>query len=208
MKIIATFSPKGGSGKTTITANLASYAVTMGKKVCLYDNDPQLSITEYFNNVSEKYKPQQIESNLNTAPKQGTDFVFVDCEPSIKGFIPSKDFLIIAPTLSSRLDLHSYRFILELESKGYDVIRVINKYSMTRNNDKATLEALSPCCVISQNSAIEFAMSNQKTIWNSNHPNGKRARNQFSYLFERMMIGSAETLNHEDITRIGLLGKK
>lgn len=206
--LIACYSPKGGTGKTTISTQLATSARILGKNVCFYDLDPQLSATEYFNSIGEKFRPQQIESDFNVPPKEGTNFVFLDCEPSSLRFIPPKDFLIIAPTLASRLDLHAYRHILELEKNGYRVIRVINQYSMVRNDDADTLKALNPCCVISQNSAIKTAMNNNKTIWNSNHPNGKRAKYQFRYLIERITEGYAEELTNNDITRIGLLGKK
>ena len=206
--LIACYSPKGGTGKTTISTQLASSARVLDNKVCFYDLDPQLSATEYFNSVHEKFRPQTILSNFEEAPPKDVDFIFLDCEPSSLRFIPPKDFLIIAPTLASRLDLHAYRHIFELEQQGYNVIRVINQYSMVRIDDSDTLKALNPCCVISQNAAIKAAMNNNKTVWNSNHPNGKRAKFQFSYLIQRIMKGSAETLTNDDITMIGLFGVK
>jgi cellulose biosynthesis protein BcsQ len=44
---IAIFNHKGGVGKTTLTVNLASALVDMGKRVLIVDSDPQANITSY-----------------------------------------------------------------------------------------------------------------------------------------------------------------
>ena len=47
MKIIAVLSQKGGSGKTTLSINLAIAAAKAGKQVVLIDIDPQQSAARW-----------------------------------------------------------------------------------------------------------------------------------------------------------------
>lgn len=204
-ELLAFFSPKGGSGKTTISTQCATSAKKYGKRVVFYDLDPQKTATFYFSRIDEKYRPDVILHDFNQAPPIETDFIMLDCEPSMR-FIPPKEFKIIAPTLASSLDLHSYRKIFELEKKGYQVLRVLNQFSMVRNDDSEVRKQLEPCILISANSGIRFAMNNGKTIWNSNHPGGKRAKNQFNYLISRIVKGTAETLTDEEFSQIMILG--
>src|SRR6202161_2899078 len=55
MQRILVLNPKGGSGKTTIATNLASYYSGAGQRPLLSDNDPQGSSTRWL----KKRKPEQ-----------------------------------------------------------------------------------------------------------------------------------------------------
>src|SRR5260370_2085307 len=55
MQRILVLNPKGGSGKTTIATNLASYFASQGDRTLLSDNDPQGSSTRWL----KKRKPEQ-----------------------------------------------------------------------------------------------------------------------------------------------------
>lgn len=55
MQRILVLNPKGGSGKTTIATNLASYFASRGDRPLLIDNDPQGSSTRWL----QKRKPHQ-----------------------------------------------------------------------------------------------------------------------------------------------------
>jgi chromosome partitioning protein len=55
MQRILVLNPKGGSGKTTLATNLASYYASMGDRPLLSDNDPQGSSTRWL----KKRKPEQ-----------------------------------------------------------------------------------------------------------------------------------------------------
>jgi chromosome partitioning protein len=55
MQRILVLNPKGGSGKTTIATNLASYFASQGDRPLLTDNDPQGSSTRWW----KKRKPEQ-----------------------------------------------------------------------------------------------------------------------------------------------------
>lgn len=205
--LLAFYSPKGGSGKTTLSTQLAISAKQFGAKVCFYDLDPQKTASFYFLYINPKYQPDIVYNDFSQIPPDDCDFIIIDCEPSTR-FIPPKEFLIVAPTLASSLDLHSFRTVLELEDKGYTVIKVINQYSPIRKDDKECKAHLDPCVVISANSGIRTAMNNKKTIWNSNHPGGKKAKNQFTYLISRIVKGTAEKITDEDMLNINLYGTK
>jgi chromosome partitioning protein len=55
MQRILILNPKGGSGKTTVATNLASYFASQGDRPLLLDNDPQGSSTRWL----KKRKPEQ-----------------------------------------------------------------------------------------------------------------------------------------------------
>ena len=47
-QIITVAQQKGGSGKTTVTVNLATALLDQGKSVALLDTDPQGSLGKWF----------------------------------------------------------------------------------------------------------------------------------------------------------------
>ena len=53
MKVVSVINYKGGVGKTTVTANLAAYAASQGKRVLMIDLDPQTNLTFSFMSVPE-----------------------------------------------------------------------------------------------------------------------------------------------------------
>jgi chromosome partitioning protein len=55
MQRILVLNPKGGSGKTTVATNLASYFASQGDRPLLSDNDPQGSSTRWL----KKRRPEQ-----------------------------------------------------------------------------------------------------------------------------------------------------
>jgi cellulose biosynthesis protein BcsQ len=193
-KIVAFLNAKGGVGKTTLSTQVAVAGVMNGYKVVFYDLDKQKTASFYFSTIDEKYRPAEIHHSINTPPKNGADLIVIDCPPTMD-FVPPKGCLIVAPTLTAMPDLHAFRKVLELEQEGYKVIKVINQFNMIRNDDKALLGELKECVVITANSGIRFAMSNKKSIWNSNHPGGKKAKREFNYLLSRIKSGNAETMN-------------
>lgn len=61
-RVIAVAIPKGGTGKTTTTANLAAAFVEQGKRVLMVDFDPQANLTLAFG-----FKPQELEYTVYEA---------------------------------------------------------------------------------------------------------------------------------------------
>ena len=118
-KIIAFANQKGGSGKTTLSANLAVLWANSGYKVAVVDADAQKSLT-YWLDARKKYYglvPTGINSyffdarNLNEdlkKIKRKYDFIIIDSPPSITfetvQIIKSSD-VIYVPVQPSPLDL-------------------------------------------------------------------------------------------------------
>ena len=121
MQRILVLNPKGGSGKTTIATNLASYFASQGDRPLLSDNDPQGSSTRWLKNR----KPEQalihgvatFERNsrmtrawqMRVPPDAG--HIVVDTPAAV----PAQDMpdmtknadVIIVPVLPSDIDIHA-----------------------------------------------------------------------------------------------------
>jgi chromosome partitioning protein len=121
MQRILVLNPKGGSGKTTIATNLASYFASLGDRPLLSDNDPQGSSTRWL----KKRKPEQAfihgiaaferNSRMTRAWQLRTpsdaEHVVVDTPAAV----PPQDLpemtknadAIIVPVLPSDIDIHA-----------------------------------------------------------------------------------------------------
>ncbi len=121
MQRILVLNPKGGSGKTTIATNLASYFASQGDRPLLSDNDPQGSSTRWlkkrlpeqafihgvaaFDRNSRMTRAWQMRIPLDAA------HVIVDTPAAI----PAQDLpdiikgadAIIVPVLPSDIDIHA-----------------------------------------------------------------------------------------------------
>ena len=121
MQRILVLNPKGGSGKTTIATNLASYFASQGDRPLLSDNDPQGSSTRWL----KKRKPEQAFINGIAAFERNSRMtrawqlripadaahVVVDTPAAV----PAQDMpemtkdadAIIVPVLPSDIDIHA-----------------------------------------------------------------------------------------------------
>ena len=113
--------PKGGSGKTTIATNLASYFASTGDRPMLLDNDPQGSSTRWL----KKRKPEQAFIHGVSAFDRNTrmtrafqlrvptdaNHVVVDTPAAIPGQdlpeLTKNADAIIVPVLPSDIDIHA-----------------------------------------------------------------------------------------------------
>jgi chromosome partitioning protein len=122
MQRILVLNPKGGSGKTTVATNLASYFASLGDRPLLCDNDPQGSSTRWL----KKRKPEQAfihgiaaferNSRMTRAWQMRTPpdaaHVVVDTPAAILGqdmpeLTRSADAIVI-PVLPSDIDIHAF----------------------------------------------------------------------------------------------------
>jgi chromosome partitioning protein len=121
MQRILVLNPKGGSGKTTIATNLASYFASTGDRPMLLDNDPQGSSTRWL----KKRKPEQAyihgvsAFDRNTRMTRAfqlrvppdTQHVIVDTPAAVPGQdlteLTRNADAIIVPVLPSDIDIHA-----------------------------------------------------------------------------------------------------
>ena len=115
---------KGGSGKTTIATNLASYFATQNKRVTLIDYDPQGSSLAWLEARSPGKSPIHgiagFKKNAER-PKRNTDIVIMDAPAAVHGseltklVRKAKTFLI--PVLPSPIDMRAAEaFIKEIKA--------------------------------------------------------------------------------------------
>jgi chromosome partitioning protein len=128
MKTVVITSQKGGSGKTTLTANLA-VAVEHAKDgpAVLIDTDPQQTLATWWN-VREAESPNLAPVNLRELPdrlgalrKAGFTYCFIDTPPALteqNGQVLKLADLVLIPTRPSPNDLWSLGATLDLVKKS------------------------------------------------------------------------------------------
>jgi len=88
MNVITFASRKGGSGKSTLTAQLAAFAHKQGQRSLVIDADPQGSLTLWHALRRDGKPPLEpaargIDGPLAHAMVEGTEWVFIDTAPTM-----------------------------------------------------------------------------------------------------------------------------
>lgn len=124
--VITVAQQKGGSGKTTITANLAVAFAAMGHSVALIDTDPQGSLGRWFMTRRDTKGDPGME--FSTSSAWGVDYeadklatnhniVLVDTPPKADSDLrPAlrKAALVLVPVATSHVDLWATESVLDL----------------------------------------------------------------------------------------------
>lgn len=119
MRHILVLNAKGGSGKTTIATNLASYYAQQGKEVLLLDYDPQESSLEWLEARSPARPPIKSGAAHQEPVRAGknTDFVIMDARAATEGRDLSnllrKAETILIPVLPSPIDMRAAKKFVE-----------------------------------------------------------------------------------------------
>lgn len=122
MPTISILNPKGGSGKTTLTINLARALHDRGRKVLLVDTDPQGSAKDW--HAANESNPVPLVAmdragNLKTLPNIAKDYeiVLIDgaakLEDVLAAAIKQSDIVLI-PISPSPLDLWAVRDLVDM----------------------------------------------------------------------------------------------
>ena len=148
-KIITIAQQKGGSGKTTLAANLAvSFSLNRNLKTTILDADPQGSLGKWFIQRESKLKDKnlikmktsslwgvQYESN---SLKDKTDIIIIDTPPKLdadgRPAIQIAD-LILIPVSPSQVDFWATESIIDLAQREKKKILVV----INRANAKSRL---------------------------------------------------------------------
>ncbi len=130
MRSILVMNAKGGSGKTTIATNLASYYAVEGYEVALVDYDPQFCALDWLDARPEgRPKITGIEGLQKGARvPRSTDVVILDAPAATHGRpvteLLSRAQTCIIPVIPTTIDLNAAaRFIDEVTELG----RVLNR---------------------------------------------------------------------------------
>lgn len=137
--IICVAQQKGGSGKTTIAANLAVGFLRMGKSVALVDTDPQGSLGRWFMTRLEAMGDAGPGLEFSTSSAWGVgyecqklsgshDIVIVDTPPKadsdLRPALRAAD-LVLVPVTMSHVDLWATEGVLDLAHREDKVAVVI-----------------------------------------------------------------------------------
>ncbi len=139
-KVITIAQQKGGSGKTTIAANLAVAFLRQGKTAALLDTDPQGSLGRWAMTRIEARQTPDI--GFTTASAWGVsyemtklrseaDIILVDTPPKVDSDLrPAlrEADLVLVPVASSHVDLWATESVLDLaEREGTPALVVLNR---------------------------------------------------------------------------------
>jgi len=123
MPTLAIVSQKGGSGKTTLAVHLATRAAQAGHESCVIDTDPQATAAAWsdwrgdFLPVVVTSPPARLARTIESAKKQGVDFIVIDTPPhadaAAREAIKLAD-LVLIPTRLRAFDLHALEPIADL----------------------------------------------------------------------------------------------
>jgi chromosome partitioning protein len=116
MKAILIANPKGGSGKTTLSTNVAGYLASRGKRVAILDLDRQKSATQWLSNRSTKLPAIELlksEEEMD-AP---LEYLVIDSPAGLHGknleHALKLVHLVIVPIAPSAFDIQASRDFLE-----------------------------------------------------------------------------------------------
>lgn len=113
MRTIMVINAKGGSGKSTIATNLASYYASTGNKTTLVDYDPQGSSLAWLKaRPVNRPKIQGIDATRQTVnPGRGTGYMIMDAPASVHGKelnnLVRHAHTFIIPVLPSPIDMRA-----------------------------------------------------------------------------------------------------
>ncbi|HFB65043.1 MAG TPA: hypothetical protein ENJ60_05820 [Aeromonadales bacterium] len=147
MPTVVVFNPKGGSGKTTLSTNLAVALSQQGKTVTLHDLDPQLSSSDWLKTRKEHQQTITLSTNESLT---GSDWEVFDTPAGwpidkLSALATEMQYLII-PVLPSSLDIKvSVRFLMSLNKAdllngGWKIAMVANRVKRSTISQR-TLDA-------------------------------------------------------------------
>ena len=149
MKAILIANPKGGSGKTTLSTNIAGYLAARGKRVAILDLDRQKSATQWLSSRPRNLPPIELmQSGAETeAP---LDTLVIDSPAALHGknleHALKLVHKVIVPIAPSAFDIQASRDFLEvlhhekIVRKGKIFIGVVGMRMDPRTRAALTLE--------------------------------------------------------------------
>ena len=123
MTIIAIVSQKGGSGKTTLSVNLAAAAEAAGAIALVIDTDPQATASlwgAWRDGAAPEVidsAPPRIQAKVDAAKAQGANFIVIDTPPhadSAASRAVEVSDLVLIPCRPSAFDLAAIRTTISL----------------------------------------------------------------------------------------------
>lgn len=158
MQTILVINSKGGSGKTTLATNIASYFASINKKTAIMDYDPQGSSLHWLKIRAKGanaihaanaaiQKGNQIRSLQMYVP-ENTEILLIDAPAGVDGvllqeMVKKTDFIVI-PVAPSTIDIHATAdFIKDLLLRG-GIRNQKTKIAVVANRVRRTMPVYNP----------------------------------------------------------------
>jgi chromosome partitioning protein len=161
-KIITVVNQKGGSGKTTVSMQLAGGLARKGKSVFVADTDPQGTASRWASLAPEDHDFPATVANLSMSGQAvhrelrkfvpNYDYIIVDCPPAVDSPVPQSALLVtdlaLIPVLPSLPDLWATFQLKQLlqgvstHNQDLKARLVINQFQPNLNVSKQMHETL------------------------------------------------------------------
>lgn len=116
MKVILIANPKGGSGKTTLSTNIAGYLASQGHRVMILDIDRQKSATQWLTNRPFEFPIIDLAEDIENIPVEA-DWLVIDSPAGLHGknleSILKNVSMVVVPIAPSIFDIQASREFLE-----------------------------------------------------------------------------------------------
>jgi len=158
MQTILIINSKGGSGKTTLTANIASYFASKNRDTAIMDYDPQGSSLHWLRRRSADLnaihaanaatQKGRLIRGLQMYIPESTEKLIIDAPAGVEGMLLQEmarkaDFIII-PVTPSVIDIHATaEFIRELLFRG-GIRKQQTRIAVVANRVRKTMQVYEP----------------------------------------------------------------
>jgi chromosome partitioning protein len=197
MEVLLIANPKGGSGKTTLSTNIAGYLASIDYRVAMLDLDRQCSATQWLTN-----RPFELPI-IDLLPKEGwnqidVDWLVIDSPAGLHGKnlenILKKVDKVIVPIAPSLFDIQASREFLESLSKekavrkGKIFIGLVGMRMSPHTRAASTLEQfiigmdLPVLAYLRETQVYVNAAFEGKTLFDLPHSVAERELEQWGYL--------------------------
>ena len=198
--LVAVYTSKGGSSKSTTAANVAAGLVERGYSVLVLDLDPQLSIRHLASSAKEKGAPLPFEVITEwpeTTPAE--DFLILDHSPrvGVDDRPPEEVSVVLVPVCPGKADMDSLVQAHEvIESYGAKSIMFWSRVDNRSNADKDFIKAQEveigeTWLSIPSLSGIRSAFNESETVYSKSSPQARRryfqARAAFDFLVDAVL---------------------
>ena len=140
MRSILVLNSKGGSGKTTIATNLASFYASIGKSVALVDLDSQESSISWLKARSSAKPPIIGIKGYGEKVKRGVDYRIIDAPAGLQGAALTKVLnmaeSVIIPVLPSPIDMRAAGEFIKNIKKHSRVVKKKSKIALVANRGR------------------------------------------------------------------------
>ena len=140
MRSILVLNSKGGSGKTTIATNLASFFASIGKSVALVDLDAQQSSISWLKARSSAKPPIIGIKGYGENVKRGVDYKIIDAPAGLQGAALTKVLnmaeSVIIPVLPSPIDMRAAEDFIKNIKKHSRVVKKKSKIALVANRGR------------------------------------------------------------------------